>query len=365
MESMKIKETVISRMPYINIMSGLAFLNSSSHTAVSLASCEAKEHIEDVDFIKLGCYLDGSTVDWHISQQGIDLQFCFKLLQSSYNPSTGDIISLTTPGTPAKSVPFFTIKLIFNEIGEGNDDEDVEDEAEDDTASSSTPKKLSTIPSGFSPKMSRLIGSTSLNLSITGFFGPMSFLDDQRVFDSVSGKNLIILGLNPHDNSLSNCLTKARLYAEKCILDMFLHICKEDYIGGNNASSEGKLIHEICKSISSLWQEYNEREVGRNSDTPDELYAKYISIVASLLDDASPWYVSLCSTYYSALNNNLKDNMDELSFSMPALNSMNTKALQIEGLRHVRTSAVTSLRSLIDEEKIIRRLFSQLSNRPS
>ena len=102
MESMKIKETVISHITDIDTMSGLFFLNSSGHTADILALCDVKYRIKDLVFIKLGCYLDGSTVGRHISQPGIDFQFCFKLPQSSYDPNTRDIIALTTPGTPAK-----------------------------------------------------------------------------------------------------------------------------------------------------------------------------------------------------------------------------------------------------------------------
>ena len=133
----------------------------------------------------------------------------------------------------------------------------------------------------------------------------------------------------------------AHLYANKCMLDVFLHILKQDYVGDNNTILEGKLIHKICKLITSLRYEYNERGVGRKSNTPDELYAKYIRIVAGLPDNASLWSVRLCSTNYLALNANLRDKMEESSFSMPALNNMNTKALKIERLRLVRTSAVT------------------------
>ena len=112
--------------------------------------------------------------------------------------------------------------------------------------------------------------------------------------------------------------------------------------------------------ITSLCHEYNERVVGRKSDAPDELYVKYISIVTGLQDDASLWSVNLCSMYYLALNNNLTDKMDKSSVSMPTLNSMNTKALKIEGLRLIRTLSVTSFRSLIEEEKIIHRILPQL-----
>ena len=147
------------------------------------------------------------------------------------------------------------------------------------------------------------------------------------------------------------------------MLDVFFQICRDDYVGGDDAGSKGKLIHEICKSLTKLKQEYNLQGVGYKTDTPDELYSKYIGIVAGLPDDATIWSVNLCSTYYSALHNNLKDKMEESDFCMLQLNNMGTKALQIEGLRTVRTSAVTSYKDLNDEEKRIRRIFLQLQNR--
>ena len=99
MESMKIKGMMISRMTGIDTLPKLAFLNSSGHTTASLASCDAKDHIEYLAFINLGCYLDGSNVDQRICQPGIDLLFCFNLPRSSYDLNTGDIIALTNPGT--------------------------------------------------------------------------------------------------------------------------------------------------------------------------------------------------------------------------------------------------------------------------
>ena len=63
---------------------------------------------------------------------------------------------------------------------------------------------------------------------------------------------------------------------------------------------------------------------------------------------------------FSALTANLKDKMEESDFNMPPLNNMVTKALQIEGLRTVRISAVAAHKALNDEEKRIRRLFPQL-----
>ena len=96
------------------------------------------------------------------------------------------------------------------------------------------------------------------------------------------------------------------------MLDIFLEICREDYVGGDDAGSKSKLVHEVCKKIVII-------EIF-SADTPDEIYAKYISMVAGLPDDVSLWSVILCASYYSALSNNLKDKMEESNFCMPPLN---------------------------------------------
>ena len=49
---------------------------------------------------------------------------------------------------------------------------------------------------------------------------------------------------------------------------------------------------------------------GNNEDTPDEVYAKYISIVVVLPDDAKIWSITLCSKSVSTLITNLKENME-------------------------------------------------------
>lgn len=60
--------------------------------------------------------------------------------------------------------------------------------------------------------------------------------------------------------------------------------------------------------------------------------------------------MNLCSTYFYSLANNLTDKMEESDFCIPPLNNMGTKALNIKGLRTVRTSAVSSFKDLNDEE---------------
>ena len=41
-------------------------------------------------------------------------------------------------------------------------------------------------------------------------------------------------------------------YAEKCMFDVFLEICKADYVGVKSGDSETKMVREICKSVGKL-----------------------------------------------------------------------------------------------------------------
>ena len=89
----------------------------------------------------------------------------------------------------------------------------------------------------------------------------MSFLDNQKKIDTIFGKSPVILMVNPITGSPSECLKKARIYVDKCMFGVFLHICKDDYVKNNDARLQGKLIHEIWKSITKLRQDYMLGEV--------------------------------------------------------------------------------------------------------
>ena len=200
MESTKIKNSMMSSMTDIGSLSGISFLLGDGSKAQSLVSCADKDRIEDLSYIKIGCYLDGTTVDNRISLPGLDLQYCLKLPQSSYDPGTSNITAFSTPGTLAKISPNSPVKKLF--FGPpGNN-------ASDDDDSVSPPKQDST-PQAVTPKMSRLFNSPSSGSTITSYFGPMTFLNDQKEFDRIFGVNPIILGANPITESSSDCLKKS------------------------------------------------------------------------------------------------------------------------------------------------------------
>ena len=112
------------------------------------------------------------------------------------------------------------------------------------------------------------------------------------------------------------------------MFDVFLTICREDYVGADDGTSDSKMVYEICKKMFKLRMEW--RTSPRNrlmTDILDELYAKYISIVAGLPDNATLWPLYLFNTYFSALVTPLQDQMEHDDFRMLSLHGLTTKTL--------------------------------------
>ena len=117
-------------------------------------------------------------------------------------------------------------------------------------------------------------------------------------------------------------------------------IFQEDCVGDEDVGSKRKLVHEICKIILDLRQDYTVAGKRKLTETPDELYARYISIVTGIPDDATIWSITLYSSYFLALTASLKDKMEERAFLMPPLNNIHTKATQLDGICIIRVAAV-------------------------
>ena len=49
-------------------------------------------------------------------------------------------------------------------------------------------------------------------------------------------------------------MSRVRDYADGCLLDVFLEVCREDYVGRVDKNARKKLVHPICKNISEIKQ---------------------------------------------------------------------------------------------------------------
>ena len=133
-----------------------------------------------------------------------------------------------------------------------------------------------------------------------GFYGVFDFLDNQAAFLKTCGTGLGPLPENPKNG---NCLSYQRIlrgYGKKCKLDIFLHLCRLNYVGHDNVDVTMHT-QEVCQRISHLRQTYT---IGgqKRTVTPEELFDKLTQLSVILFNNAKTWSIQLCSTYLSLLS---------------------------------------------------------------
>ena len=194
-----------------------------------------------------------------------------------------------------------------------------------------------TIPS--TPNTSYLfqLGSGIANSTIS-YYGLMTYLDYQISFNTVFSTKPRIYSHHPILRDNGDIKGEISSYAEKCMFDVFLSIYKQDYVGSDNLHSSIKLVHKICKEISSVMN----RRCGHTFMTLDGLYGKFISISAGMPSDTSNWSITLCNSFFNCFPSTLQDQMEDDFFITYHLNKQSTKTLQLSVMRAVRVSLSTS-----------------------
>ena len=139
-------------------------------------------------------------------------------------------------------------KLLFDSPAKSASDSDREGGGNGSINNTTTSKSIAPVTS----KMSRLFGSPSYAATVSSFFGSMSFLEKEDVFDDTFGLTPLILDTQPMKDTPKECLSRTHTYADKCMLDIFLEIRTENYVGGDYSGSRSKLVHEVCKQISII-----------------------------------------------------------------------------------------------------------------
>lgn len=76
-------------------------------------------------------------------------------------------------------------------------------------------------------------------------------------------------------------------------------------------------------------------------DSLDDLYQKFMQIVANLPDDTKEWPISFPSTYLSALSEKIRSQIiKDKKFKMPKISKLLRKMDQIKGMRTVKNQAI-------------------------
>lgn len=125
--------------------------------------------------------------------------------------------------------------------------------------------------------------------------------------------------MNPLSNASLQIWGLIRDYSKRCKLDVFIQICMLDYVGYNKVDTSLN-VHDVCCQILTVKERYIISQGNIVTDTPDEIIDKSSALSDSLPDGATTWSIQLCSSFLSAITENLADYATtESGFLMPYL----------------------------------------------
>ena len=146
------------------------------------------------------------------------------------------------------------------------------------------------------------------------------------------------------------------------MFDTFLNQCRLDYVGAASSPGDRAIaLQEICLKIGEIKQSYVGKGGRKYSNNPDEYYNRYLLFIPMLPDDATLWTTPLCSTYFTGLDQRLRDRMLLDQFVMPRIDLLTTKSSQLAALRAVRSRAAVSYKILQDEQERMKALLSDMN----
>jgi hypothetical protein len=77
-------------------------------------------------------------------------------------------------------------------------------------------------------------GERGSNDNRIGYYGPLTFLDNQSEFVTTFGEKPHMLPINPTSTGKNEVQMMLREYAEKCKFDIFLDACRDFYVEAKN-----------------------------------------------------------------------------------------------------------------------------------
>ena len=225
----------------------MTFLNSTGGATRATASIQNKDRSKDLVFIRLSYTIDASAVDNIIQKDPLYLSCCLKIPQSSFDSKIDAVTLLDTPRdkSPIKQVTSLVIPAVSSNLT--SIFASVANQPTTASLASGTSTLTKNITSvQHTPNMSLLLGLTSARTSIVvSYFGSMDFMDDQTSFDVIFGAKPTLLDSNPTRIENNDIRGQVHTYADKCMFDVFLEICKAAYVGAKSSDSETKMVREI------------------------------------------------------------------------------------------------------------------------
>jgi hypothetical protein len=220
-----------------------------------------------------------------------------------------------------------------------------------------TPTSTIGVSVATSPKFQSFLSvSAASGTSVTGYFGELTFLDDQQVFQDTFGVQPLILPFWPNDPAEH---PKEALVAlsDKCYLRCFLDQCQLDYVGEESDLDNAKALQEITSAIHRLQQITTAPSGQRVSLSPDDLYLQYMALLPSLPEDCSTWSLVPSHAFFHALSPMLQETIEDTDYVLPATNALSSRSAHLAALRELRSVAASSYKSLKKQQTMMKSLF--------
>ena len=344
-EAMTVQSEVKLSATKLKFLEPVGFLDSHGKTMSPPESMDVADRPAGLNYVHLTCTLDGNAIDDRITQPPLSFDFCLKLRQSNHNKTTGEITPLGSNNLPMKPDPTTPKKKSSRLFGSRTVVESIVDITK--------------------AKTSRLFGSNARNADgVVSWFGKAEFLDDEDVFRSEFGPDpLEILPVPPvntdtHRNTNMSAVRRLHQYAEKCMFDVFLELCRADYVGQEDSAGDILAVQAVCQKIMDLKQRYKNAHGRTDVRSPEDLYNLYLRFIPSLPLDPQEWTIPLSATYFNALIDELRSKMLAASFRVPKPCSEGTKSAELESLRKVRNTAAFHYAKLQEEVSLMDRVLS-------
>ena len=193
----------------INNLEPIAFVNQKGETKKVKERGSLKDRAADITHFRFLCVINPSIIDSRLN--GVDeltFKLCFALPQHLLTMDTEKVTLLSSPSLKGTRTKRTLVSItVDDDDNDGRDDtarrlnlatEETEDGNTDLTPISKRPKSNEDSTSIASPKMKMFLQSNDTSSGTKkGFFGPLTFLDNQDNFNATFGTNPTIYNEQP------------------------------------------------------------------------------------------------------------------------------------------------------------------------
>ena len=130
----------------------------------------------------------------------------------------------------------------------------------------------------------------------TGYYGKLNFFNTQSAFNQIFGIQPKIYHDFENNGDARYAKRVITRFIDECCLDIFIAVCRMYYIVTNN-DDINFYVQEVCNDIALLRHTCRYKKGRKMTETPEDLYQKYLNFLVSLPFNASDCPLQLPPTF--------------------------------------------------------------------